>query len=134
MDAPSQEPLPESTIPASVPPQVPPSPPLPLKEYQGNQYDLYSLLAGVLGGSTLLMCISGGMAYYCLPIVPLILGIIALRRAKTAADPQRTRTLAWVGIAGGGLGTLFLLLMLVLLVLYFAFIFSIIVAGASGRR
>ncbi len=106
-----------------------------MKEYRGNQYDLYSLLAGTLGGATLLMCVSGGMAYYCLPIVPLVLGIIALRKAGTAADPGRTRTLAWLGIAGGGIGTLLLILMAVLLIVYFAFIFTMISAGIqSGGR
>ncbi len=104
-----------------------------MQEYRGNQYDLYSLLGATLGGATLLMCVSGGFAYYCLPIVPLVLGIIALRKANIAADPQRTRNLAWVGIAGGGIGTLLIICMLALFVLYFGFIFAMLGAGALPR-
>ena len=72
----------------------------PQQKYSGNNYDVYALVAGALGGSSLLMCISFNMALYCLPFVPLVLGIIALRKAKESVDPNRTRNLAWVGIAG----------------------------------
>ncbi|MGE5140245.1 MAG: hypothetical protein ACM3JD_12340, partial [Rudaea sp.] len=101
-------------------PQVPAQPPLVTQEYRGNQYDVYSLIAGTLGGATLAMCVSGNLLLYCLPVAPLVLGIIALRRAPTSVDPQRTRNLAWIGIAGGGLGTLLTLCMLMFLVAYFA--------------
>ncbi len=120
-------------------PQLPPggasaaTPPL-LKTYQGNQYDVYALVAGTLGGSVLAMCLSGGAAYYCLPIAPLVLGIVALRHAKTAADPQRTRNLAWVGIAGGGLGMLLTLFVILLLICYFVFIFAMILTTAAGSQ
>ena len=46
------------------------------------------------------MCLSFNMALYCLPLVPLVLGIIALRSAKESINPNRTRNLAWIGIAG----------------------------------
>ncbi|MGB8644139.1 MAG: hypothetical protein WCF84_02805 [Anaerolineae bacterium] len=126
MEEPNQAALPEGNQPA------PPAPPLITQEYRGNQYDLYSLLAGTLGGATLLMCFSGGIAYYCLPIVPLVLGIIALRRANTAADPRRTRNLAWIGIAGGGIGTLLLLVMIAFFVLYLGIIFAVIGSGIQS--
>ena len=99
--------------------------PAPEKKYTGNDYDLYAIIAGTLGGSTLLMCMSFNMALYCLPLVPFILGIIALRQANKSVDPQRSRNLAWLGIAGGGAGILFLLAMIALMFLYFVFIFGV---------
>ena len=110
--------------------------PAPEKKYSGNDYDLYAVVAGTLGGSTLLMCMSFNMALYCLPIVPLILGIIALRKASASVDPQRTRNLAWLGIAGGGMGMLFLLAMIVLMVgylLFFIAMFGIAIQAAPQR-
>ena len=62
--------------------------PAPEKKYAGNDYDLYAVVAGTLGGSTLLMCISFNMALYCLPLVPFILGIVALRKASASVDPK----------------------------------------------
>ena len=94
-------------------------------KYSGNDNDLFAVVAATLGGSTLLMCMSFNMALYCLPLVPFILGIIALRKASTSVDPQRTRNLAWLGIAGGGAGILFLLAMIALMILYFVFIFGV---------
>lgn len=98
----------------------------PKEKYSGNRYDLYALVAGTLGGSSLLMCLSFNMALYCLPIVPLALGIIALRKSSQSVDPNRARNLAWVGIAGGGLGTLFTLAIIAFFVLYMVFIFAMI--------
>ncbi|MDE3088570.1 MAG: hypothetical protein KGJ80_04210 [Chloroflexota bacterium] len=105
------------------------------QRYSGNDYDVYALVAGTLGGSSLLMCVSFNTALYCLPVIPLILGIIALRKASQSVDPNRTRKLAWLGIAGGGLGTLFVLVLIAIFVLYFAFIFAVIASSIqSGSR
>jgi len=93
----------------------------PETKYSGNDNDLFGVVAATLGGSTLLMCMSFNMALYCLPLVPFILGIIALRKASTSVNPQRTRNLAWLGIAGGGAGILFLLAMMAFMLLYFVF-------------
>ena len=108
----------------------------PEAKYSGNNNDLFAIVAATLGGSSLLMCMSFNMALYCLPLVPFILGIVALRKASTSVDPARTRNLAWLGIAGGGAGILFLLAMIVLMLLYFVFIFGIIglsFFAATGR-
>ena len=98
----------------------------PEVKYSGNNNDLFAIVAATLGGSSLLMCMSFNSAFYCLPLVPFILGIVALRNANTSVDPQRTRNLAWLGIAGGGAGILFLLAMIALMALYFIFIFGIL--------
>ncbi len=133
MDEPSTLPPIENPVPTPPPSSLNASvpPPLVTEQYRGNQYDIYSLLAGTLGGTVLLLCFSANMGFYCLPIIPLVLGIIAYRNAHTSVDPQRTRNLALVGIAGGGLGTLLALCMIVFFVLYLSFIFTMIMAGLS---
>jgi len=82
--------------------------------YSGNNVDLAGLVAACLGGMILLYCVP------CLnavgPLLALIIGFIALMDAKRAVDPQRTRILAGVGIASGGL-------FLALGVMWFAFTF-----------
>ena len=119
MDEPKSLPLPQSANSTTSPSQ----------DYHGNKYDLYALVAGTLGGTVLAMCASGNFLWYCLPIAPLVLGIIALRNARTSLDPLRTRNLAWIGIAGGSVGTLLLLCMLALLATYFVVIFGAIFAS-----
>jgi hypothetical protein len=109
--------------------------PAPLQDYHGNKYDLYALVAGTLGGTVIAMCASGNLLWYCLPIAPLVLGIIAMRNARTSLDPLRTRNLAWIGIAGGGLGTLLLICMFAFFALYFSFIIAaLVVAFQSAPR
>ncbi len=131
MDEPSALPPIENPVPtpssSSLNTNAPP--PLVTEQYRGNQYDIYSLLGATLGGTVLALCFSANFAFYCLPIVPLVLGIIALRNAHASVDPQRTRNLAWVGIAGGGLGTLLTICMIMFFVLYFGFIFLAITSG-----
>lgn len=100
-----------------------PVPTVPLPEYRGNKYDLYAMVAGTLGGTALAMCASANVILYCLPVVPLVLGLIALKNARTSVDPQRTRNLAWLGIAGGGLGTLLTLCLLAFIAIYIAILF-----------
>ncbi len=100
---------------------------VPQQKYSGNDYDVYALVAGTLGGSTLLLCMSYNLALYCLPILPLVLGIITLRNAHLSVDPKRSRNLAWLGIIGGGLGTLFTLALIAFFILYFVFVFTVFV-------
>ncbi|MBN1581121.1 MAG: hypothetical protein JXA89_10490 [Anaerolineae bacterium] len=73
----------------------------PRHPYEGNSVDLAGFAAACLGGMMLLYCIP------CLnalaPLLGLLVGIIALVEAKRAANPARTRILAGIGVAGGGL-------------------------------
>ncbi len=134
MDEPSAVPPTENPVPTPPPlslnTNVPP--PVVTEQYRGNQYDVYSLLAATLGGTVLALCFTANVAFYCLPIVPLVLGLVALRNARTSVDPQRTRNLAWIGIAGGGVGTLLALCMILFVVLYFGVIFAAILGGLSS--
>ena len=120
MNEPTSLPPPETAV--TTPTPAPVAAPQP--EYRGNNYDLYALLAGTLGGTVLALCFTFNTLLYCLPLAPLALGIIALRNSRAAVDPQRTRNLAWVGIAGGAVGTLALLIGIALFILYFVFIFT----------
>jgi hypothetical protein len=68
----------------------------------GNTYDLAALVALTTGAVVLLLCLSCGWALYCLPVAPIIAGVIALLSLDRAVDPERTRLHAWLGIGGGG--------------------------------
>ncbi|MBN1937025.1 MAG: B-box zinc finger protein [Anaerolineae bacterium] len=69
--------------------------------YSGNNIDLAAFAAACLGGMMLLYCVP------CLnvlaPLLGLLLGILALVEAGRAANPNRTRLLAGIGVASGGL-------------------------------
>jgi hypothetical protein len=81
----------------------------------GNTYDLAALIALITGAVVLFLLLTCGMGAYCLPFAPIVAGIIALASAARAADPQRTRLYAWLGIGAGGLA---LLLTVGLILLY----------------
>jgi hypothetical protein len=95
--------------------------------YQGNSTDLSALVAGLIGVGTLLSCF--GLAW-ALPFLAFGLGLVAWLQAKDAADPHRTRWLAGLGLAGGGIYLLFILgwFLLVLMCMLPVWI-SIVTAG-----
>lgn len=92
--------------------------------YRGNSFDLASLLAAVLGATTLGSCL--GLAY-CLPFVAGLLGLYAYLNAPQSADPRRTRLMAGIGM-GVALLMLFFLA-LALLVMLFAFGMAFVTSG-----
>jgi hypothetical protein len=94
----------------------------------GNAYDLAALVALGSGAMLLFICLTCGLGGYCLPFVPVIAGLIALTSASRAADPERTRLHAWLGIGAGGL---YIVLTLAALVIYVA---AIVLFMASGSQ
>ncbi|MBI3360160.1 MAG: hypothetical protein HY023_03515 [Chloroflexi bacterium] len=76
--------------------------PEPVITYQGNNYDLVALAATGLAIASAFVC--GTLIYgaYCLPLAPLILGLIGLLNADRAANPARARIQSWIGIGVGG--------------------------------
>ena len=93
------------------------------KVYKGNNNDLLSLVAVVLGFVTLGSCFGG---VYCMPFLALALGAIAYFNAEQSVDPDRTRRMALIG-----LGTS-LVLFLALAAFAFLYFFFIIMAFAVG--
>ena len=94
-------------IPSSTQPPTMPSVPHPT--FIGNTNDMVAVVGAVTAGIAGLCCITGGYGIYCLPIVPIVLGIAALINASQSVDPERTRRWGWVSLGVGG-GVLVLLI------------------------
>jgi hypothetical protein len=95
----------------------------PTVTFMGNSYDLTSVVGATVGGVVLFTCVTCNFGWYCLPIIPIILGIIALVSAKDSVDPERTRKLSWIGI---GSGAFFIIIGILAAIAYFAFLFFVI--------
>jgi hypothetical protein len=108
----------------------PPRPAAPETTFRGNTYDLAALGALTSGVLVLFSCLTCGFGFYCLPLVPLVLGVIGLLSARQSVEEKRTRLWSWLGIAAGGL---MLLLIIAGVILYIAFIVLAVVAGQSRR-
>lgn len=101
----------------------------PVITFQGNSYDLTSVVGLTTGAVVLLACATCNLGYYCLPFVPIILGIIGLVAAKDSVDPDRTKLLSWLSV---GSGAIILLLILVFVALYIGFIVFVVLAENNG--
>jgi hypothetical protein len=101
----------------------------PTVTFQGNNYDLAAVVGVIIGVVTLLSCASFGLATYCMPFLPVILGVIGLAAAKDSVNPERTRLLSWISI---GMGGIILLLILALVVLYVVFIGFAVATEGNG--
>ncbi len=78
----------------------------PKAALHGNAFDLTSLGALACGVFMLFMCLTCNMGFYCLPALPLILGVIGLVTARKAVNREQSQTMSWVGLAAGGLSIL----------------------------
>jgi hypothetical protein len=96
----------------------------PAQPYQGNSTDLGALIAALAGVTALLSC--AGLSWV-IPLVAFILGLVAWLHARDAANPGRTRALAGLGLAGGGIFVLFLIgfALIMLLCFLLAFLSSV---------
>ncbi len=101
----------------------------PVVTFRGNSYDLTAVVAVTIGGVILLTCATCNLGWYCLPFVPIILGLIALIAAKDSVDPERTKLLSWIGI---GSGAAIILLLVIFFVAYLGFIFFAIAMDSGG--
>ena len=77
--------------------------PKPSVTFEGNNYDLMAIVGVTIGAAVLLSCATLNLGWYCLPIVPLILGGIGLATAKDSVNPERTRLLSWLSLGAGAL-------------------------------
>lgn len=82
----------------SVSPSQTPSP-----TFVGNTNDLVPIVAATAAGISALCCLSWGYLVYCLPVVGIVLGAVAVLNANAAINPDRTRRWGWVsvGVSGG---------------------------------
>ncbi|MGQ9502271.1 MAG: hypothetical protein ACUVSF_07560 [Anaerolineae bacterium] len=98
--------------------------------FLGNTYDLAALGALSSGVLALLSCVTCNTIYYCVPLLPIALGVIGLVAAERSVNTHRTRTWSWIGIAAG---IIILLVALAAVVLYIAFIALIFYMDYTGR-
>jgi hypothetical protein len=110
-------------IPVDAPSEAEPSPEKPGESFRGNGYDLASL--GALGSALLMafLCLTCNMGFYCLPVIPLGLGVLGLLSARQAVDEERTRLYSWIGV---GVGGLMVLMLIAAIVLYFGLLVVLI--------
>ncbi len=108
-----------------------PRPTPPEATFKGNSYDLAALGALTSGVVVLFSCLTCNMGFYCLPLLPLVLGLIGLLSARQSVEEERTRLWSWLGIAAGGF---IVLLTIAGIVLYIAFIVLAVAAGGTTRR
>ncbi len=94
--------------------------------WQGNNTDLMALVGVTISGMILFYCGTLGIGAYCIPIIPIILGIIGLVNSKDALNPERTKTMSWISI---GVGAAFILLLVLVIAAYFAFIAYLVSIG-----
>lgn len=97
--------------------------------FQGNNYDLMSVVGVTTGGIALLTLGTCGLGTYCLPFLPILLGIIGLVVAKDSINPDRTKRFSWISI---GAGSILFALIIVFVALYIGIIFFAIAAEGGG--
>jgi len=69
--------------------------------FMGNTYDLAAL--GALGSGVLVLfsCLTCNLGYYCLPVIPILLGLLGITSARDAINKERTQLWSWLGIGAG---------------------------------
>lgn len=101
----------------------------PQVPYQGNSVDVTALIATVLGSLTLVWC--AGMIWV-IPLLAFLFGLTSWLQAKSAVDPQRTRWLSGLGMAGGGVFLGFFIFIALMFSLCFFSFFA--ASGLIGPR
>ncbi len=104
-------------------PEIPSQAPSPT--FVGNTNDLVAVIAATAAGISGLCCLSWGYLVYCLPVVGILLGAVAVLNAQAAVNPDRTRRWGWisVGVSGGVLAAI------VIMALCFVLFYAALIAG-----
>ncbi len=101
--------------------QVPP----PAPTFVGNTNDLVAIVAATAAGISSICCLSFGYGIYCLPLVGVLLGAVAIVNAKASMNPDRTRRWGWISV---GISGAVLLVIVVAIGLFIAF-YAVILAS-----
>lgn len=86
--------------------------------FTGNWYDLAAMGAFASGLLAAFLCLTLNYGNYCLPFLPLVLGLIGVLTARQAVNRDRAQLWSWVGL---GIGIALVVLLVLCVVLYFAF-------------
>ncbi len=101
----------------------------PAPSFIGNTNDLMAIIAGTVAIISGVCCLSGGYGIYCLPVVGVVLGGLAVANARSSVDPSRTRQWGWIGL---GVSGAVLLLIAVAMVCVAVFYGALILAAVSS--
>ncbi len=96
--------------------------------FMGNTYDLAALGALGTGALVLFSCLTCNMGYYCLPFIPLLLGLVGVVSAREAVNKERTQLWSWLGIGAGAV----VIVMIVLASIGACLWFALMMAGAES--
>ncbi len=96
--------------------------------FKGKTADMLSLGALITGLMVVLSCVTGGGAIYCLPLIPIGLGISALLMKRNAVDQNRTQMWALAGLGSG----LVIIVLAVLSLICFAAMIVWLAASTNG--
>ena len=96
--------------------------------YRGNSADVSALVAAVVGLMSLTLC--AGLSW-ALPLLAFALSLISWLQAKEALDPRRTRRLAALAMAGGGLFMVVIAVGFLFFFLLFAFAMTMATRGGG---
>jgi len=95
----------------------------PLATWHANGSDLTALAALSSGLLMVFTCLTCNLGFYCLPVLPVLLGVIGVAIASRAVNPRQSKLWSWIGL---GSGAVVILLIIAGVVLYFAFLLVII--------
>lgn len=102
--------------------------PEPQVTLRGNGFDLTALGALVSGALLLFLCFTCNLGFYCLPFVPLVLGIVGVVTSRRAVNRRQSELMSWLGI---GTGTFAILAMIAGLALYFGLLVLVILSEGN---
>jgi len=95
--------------------------------FMGNTYDLAALGALASGALVLFSCVTCNLSFYCLPFIPLLLGLVGIVSAREAVNEERTKLWSWLGIGAG----VIVLLGAILVIMVSCLAFALLIANAE---
>jgi hypothetical protein len=117
-----------SDAPISEATPVPPAP-----TFMGNSNDVLAIAAATSAAIVAFTCLTAGYGLYCLPIVPILLGSIALVNARVSVNPDRTRRWGWISLGTGGAAFLIAIMLMATCIFFYILIIAFSMAAAPRR-